>query len=152
MDEKLKVGDPVPDFRLQDGVGKWLTREELSKDGPLVVFFYPRDDTPGCTAQACGFQSSLGEFEELGATVVGVSADSVNSHQRFADDHGLTYPLLSDPDNEMRRSFGVPKVMGLLPGRSTYVIDASGTLRHVHHGQLDPVGHVNAALEATRRL
>ena len=62
----------MPDFRLQDGVGKWLTREELSKDGPLVVFFYPRDDTPGCTAQACGFQSSLGEFEELGATVVGV--------------------------------------------------------------------------------
>ncbi len=152
MGENLKEGDPAPDFRLQDGDGQWLTREELSGDGPLVIFFYPRDDTPGCTAQACGFQSSLGKFEALGATVVGVSADSVNSHQRFADHHGLTYPLLSDPDNAMRRSFGVPRAMGLLPGRSTYVIDTEGTIRHVHHSQLNPVGHVEAALEATRRL
>ncbi|MEE2779981.1 MAG: peroxiredoxin [Myxococcota bacterium] len=152
MGENLKEGDPAPDFRLQDGAGRWLTREEISEEGPLVVFFYPRDDTPGCTAEACGFQSSLGEFEELGATVVGVSADSVGSHRAFADHHGLTYPLLSDPDNEMRRAFRVPKVMGLLPGRSTFVIDGQGTIRHVHHGQLDPVGHVKAALEATRRL
>ena len=152
MGDKLKPGDPAPDFRLQDGSGRWLDRNELSDDGPLVIFFYPRDDTPGCTAEACSFQSSLGAFEELGAKVVGVSADSMGSHQRFADDHGLTYPLLSDPNNEMRRAFKVPRVMGLLPGRSTFVIDAMGTIRHVHHGQLDPVGHVNAALEATRRL
>lgn len=152
MVDSLQVGDQAPGFRLQDAEGRWITRDELLREGPLVIFFYPRDETPGCTAQACGFQSSLHSFTELGATVVGVSADSVGSHRAFADHRGLTYPLLSDPNGEAREAFRVPRVLGLLPGRTTYVIDAKGAIRHVHHGQLDPVEHVQVALEAIRQL
>ena len=152
MGKSLEVGETAPEFRLQDGGGQWVSSPDLWRSGPAVIFFYPRDDTTICTAEACAFQGSLSGFEELGATVVGVSADSVASHEAFAGRHGLTYTLLSDPENEARRAFGVPKTLGILAGRSTYVVDSQGVIRHAHHAQISASGHVEEALAAVRRV
>ena len=152
MGKSLEVGEAAPEFRLQDGGGQWVHSPDLWRSGPAVSFFYPRDDTTICTAEACAFQGNLSGFEELGATVVGVSADSVASHQAFAGRHGLTYTLLSDAKNEARRAFGVPKTLGVLAGRSTYVIDQEGIIRHAYHAQISASGHVEEALEAVREL
>jgi len=118
-----------------------------------VLFFYPKDDTPGCTAEACAFRDSYGDPQELGAEVWGVSGDDADSHRRFAERHGLPFPLLVDQGNALRRAFGVPAAMlGLLPGRVTYVIDGQGVIRHVFNNLLDGPAHRREALEALRRL
>jgi peroxiredoxin Q/BCP len=118
----------------------------------VVVFFYPKDETPGCTAEACSFRDSYDVFQEAGATVVGISGDSPSSHRKFADKHGFPFLLLSDEGGRVRAQFGVPKTLGLFAGRSTYVIDAEGVIRHAFHSQLQATKHVDEALEAVRGL
>ncbi len=117
-----------------------------------MLFFYPRDETPGCTVEACTFQRDLEKFDALGAKVVGVSSDSIESHRSFADNHDLTYTLLSDPLGELRRAFGVSKTLGLLPGRTTYVVDGEGVVRHAYASQLNVTGHVRRSLDALKDL
>ncbi|MFM7550509.1 MAG: peroxiredoxin [Cyanobacteriota bacterium] len=147
----LAVGDRAPLIALPDQSGVERRSDQLAGKA-LVLFFYPKDDTPGCTAEACAFRDSHAELRELGAEVWGVSGDDAASHQRFASRHNLPYPLLVDRGNQLRRAFGVPSVLGLLPGRVTYVIDGQGIIRHLFNNLLDGAAHRQQAIEALQRL
>lgn len=148
----LKVGDHVPDFTLPDQDGKATSLSELLAEGCVVLYFYPKDDTPGCTAEACSFRDEHKELAEAGVHVVGVSSDDVESHRRFAEKHRLPFRLLSDRGGELRKRFGVPRTLGFIDGRVTYVIDSKGIVRHVFNSQLRTRQHVEKALEAVRAL
>lgn len=149
----LDIGDKVPPFTLPDQDGKPFKLDEALAKGPVVLFFYPKDGTPGCTKEACSFRDATADFAEAGAVIAGVSSDSVASHRRFADEHGLSYPLLSDEGGALRKKLGVPRSMlGLMDGRVTYVIDAQGVLRHRFDSMLGASKHVNEALTTVRSL
>lgn len=148
----LGVGDRAPDFTLPDQDGKAVSLRELLASGCLVLYFYPKDHTPGCTAEACSFRDEHQELAEAGAIVVGVSSDDVESHRRFAEKHQLPFRLLSDRGGELRKRFGVPKTLGFIDGRVTYVIDAQGVIRHVFSSQLRTRQHVEEALRLVRSL
>jgi peroxiredoxin Q/BCP len=117
-----------------------------------VLYFYPRDETAGCTRQACAFRDEFEEFARLDAEVIGISSDSVASHERFAKRHGLPFTLLSDEGGRVRRLYGVPSTLGLFPGRVTYVIDEGGVVRDVFSSQLGVTRHVEEALKAIREI
>ena len=152
MSASLRVGEPAPRFSLPADDGSTVSLDALLAKGPVVVFFYPRDETAGCTAQACAFRDSYEVFQEAGASVVGISSDSVASHRRFRDKHGFPYVLLADEGGRVRASFGVPRTLGILDGRSTYVIAKDGVVRHVFHSQLRATKHVDEAVAAVRAL
>ena len=141
----LQIGDTIPDFSLFDQTGKPRTNIEC-KGKALVLFFYPKDDTPGCTTEACGFRDKYNLFEILGAVVWGVNNASEDSHRKFAEKNQLPFPLLCDEDNLLRKQFGVPKVLGLLDGRVTYIIDSKGEIRHIFSDLLNGPAHVTEAL------
>jgi peroxiredoxin Q/BCP len=147
----LKPGDPAPDVLLEDREGNSVSIASF-RGRNLVLFFYPKDDTPGCTAEACAFRDAYESFTGAGAVVAGVSADDRQSHQRFADKHQLPFALFTDRGRVAQAAYGVPKTLGLLPGRVTFVIDASGTIRHVFNSQFLPQKHVNEALAALNAL
>jgi peroxiredoxin Q/BCP len=147
----LAAGDRAPLIALRDQNGVERRSDQLAGKA-LVLFFYPKDDTPGCTAEACAFRDSYGDLQAMGAEVWGVSGDDAASHQRFANRHNLPYPLLVDQGNQLRKAFGVPGVLGLLPGRVTYVIDGDGLIRHVFNNLLDGAAHRNEARAALQRL
>lgn len=147
----LTPGDRAPLVALKDQNGTERRSDQLAGKA-LVLFFYPKDDTPGCTAEACAFRDSYADLQALGAEVWGVSGDDLASHQRFASRHKLPYPLLVDQGNGLRQAFGVPSVLGLLPGRVTYVIDGEGVIRHVFNNLLDGAAHRNEARAALQRL
>ena len=139
----LGVGDSLPSFCLEDQDGEQRT-PEMVRGRWLVLFFYPKDDTPGCTAEACSFRDSSATFQSLGAEVWGVSADDAISHRRFATRHGLNFPLLVDRNNSVRRSIGVPRALGLVPGE--------GVIRHVFSNLLDGPAHVREAEQVISSL
>ena len=147
----LAVGDRAPQVVALDQQGVERRSDQLEGRW-LVLFFYPKDDTPGCTAEACAFRDGYGELQALGAEVWGVSGDDGASHQRFASRHQLPFPLLVDRGNALRRAFGVPAVLGLLPGRVTYLIDPDGVIRHVFNNLLDGAAHQREALSVLQRL
>jgi peroxiredoxin Q/BCP len=147
----LQVGDPIPPIALIDQNGLERRSDQLNGQ-PLVLFFYPKDDTPGCTAEVCAFRDGHTDLEALGAQVWGVSGDDAASHSRFAGRHGLPFPLLVDRGNSLRKAFGVPSMLGLLPGRVTYVIDGGGVVRHVFNNLLDGAAHAREALAALKAL
>lgn len=150
--EGIKVGDPAPDFALPDAHGRMVRLSELRGRKPVVLFFYPKDDTPGCTKEACSFRDAYEEFVQRGAEVIGISSDDEASHRRFAERHRLPFTLLADHGGKVRKAYGVPATLGLLPGRVTYVIDLHGIVRHVFNSQLQATQHVTEALEALRRI
>jgi peroxiredoxin Q/BCP len=147
----LNIGDRAPLIALADQSGTERRSDQLGGKA-LVLFFYPKDDTPGCTMEACAFRDSYADLQAMGAEVWGVSGDDAASHQRFAQRQNLPYPLLVDKGNQLRKAFGVPSVLGLLPGRVTYVIDGSGVIRHVFNNLLDGPAHRREALEALKGL
>ena len=149
---RIAEGDRVPELELGTYEGEHLQLADYRGKQVVVVFFYPKDGTPGCTREACGFRDAYERFAEAGAVVIGVSGDSEDSHRRFAEQHHLPFHLVSDPRGEVRKAFGVPKTMGLLPGRVTYVIDREGIVRLVFNSQLDAEGHVSRALEVVEQL
>jgi peroxiredoxin Q/BCP len=151
MSRTLAVADLAPDVALATQDGR-VSLGELASRGPVVLYFYPKDDTPACTLEACGFRDAYESFVDAGATVVGVSADSAESHRRFAERHHLPFLLVSDPDFAVHDAFGARTMLGLLPGRVTYVIDRARVVRHVFESQLLPRRHVQEALEVVRRL
>ncbi|MEB3350610.1 MAG: peroxiredoxin [Cyanobacteriota bacterium] len=151
MAAPLSVGDRAPLIALADAEGIERCSDQL-EGRALVLFFYPKDDTPGCTMEACAFRDSYADLQALGAEVWGVSGDDAASHQRFAARHNLPFPLLVDRGNNLRRAFGVPAVLGLLPGRVTYVIDGQGVIRHVFNNLLDGPAHRREAIAALRQL
>lgn len=149
---EIEVGAQAPGFTLPDHTGAMVALADACAKGPVVVFFYPRDETLLCTQQVCAFRDRIGEFRAAGATVLGISADSVEQHARFAASRALSYALLSDADNAVRRAYGVRATMGILPGRVTFVIDAHGTVQHRCIGQLGVGRHIDEAAEVVHRL
>ena len=145
-------GEPAPDFTLRSDTGEDIALSSL-RGSLVILYFYPRDDTPGCTKQACSFRDAYGEFEERGATILGVSPDSESSHVRFKEKYGLPFSLLADPEHEVAEQYGVwvekntygKKSMGIK--RSTFVIDAEGTVARAMYG-VSPDGHTDQVLEA----
>ena len=146
----VQVGDAAPDFELADSTGTVLHLGSLRNKKAVVVYFYPKDNTSICTAEACAFRDAYEDFKELGAEVIGISSDSIDSHADFAARHRLPFILLSDPNGKVRKSFGVPKTMGLLPGRVTYVINRKGRIVYIFNSQLQAQKHVRNALEILR--
>lgn len=120
--------------------------------GPAVVFFYPKDDTPGCTTEVCAFRDTYSAFSEAGASVLGISSDDAESHRKFAEKHQLPYPLASDPGGAVRQAYGIPKTFGLLPGRATFVIDRAGVVRSAFNSQFAPKAHIESALATLKTL
>jgi peroxiredoxin Q/BCP len=151
-EHNIGVGDAVPDFGLPDQTGKIVTLRDLLTVGCLVLYFYPKDDTPGCTTEACTFRDKHEAFLNAGARVVGVSSDDVESHRRFAEKCQIPFQLLSDRGGALRARFGVPKTLGLLDGRVTYVIDANGIVRHIFDSQIRARRHVDEALRFARSV
>jgi len=146
----LKEGDPVPEFELLDANGDMVRSTDLL-GGPVVIYFYPHDDTPGCTAEACSFRDSYELFTDAGAKVVGISSDSPESHKRFAERHRLPFTLLSDEGGKVRKAFGVKGAL-LIPGRVTFVVDQTGIVRLVFNSQFRTQEHVDRSLEVIRSL
>ncbi len=140
------VGEPAPDFTLESTTGEYIRLSDFQGKSEVVLFFYPKDSTPGCTVEACSFRDSHEAFRNGGAEVIGISSDSGLSHRRFADRHGLPFLLLSDPGGAVRARYGVSRTFGLLPGRVTFVIDRNGIVRHVFSSQFRPSRHVEEAL------
>ena len=149
---KVSVGDPAPDFTLPDHQGNEVTLSGFLGESNVVLYFYPKDFSPGCTAQACFFRDSYEDFTDLGAVVIGVSGDSPESHKRFVEEHLLPFILLSDRDNEARKLYGATKGLGLLPGRVTYIIDRKGIVRHVFTSEINMRKHIDEALRILRKL
>ncbi|GAB3811052.1 peroxiredoxin [Pontibacter rugosus] len=146
-DEAIKVGDKAPEFELKRQDGGLFRLYDILRGKNVVLYFYPKDSTSGCTKQACEFRDQYESFQDEGAEVVGISSDSIESHQRFERNHHLPFTLLSDNDGNVRKLFGVPRKLGLLPGRVTYIIDQSGIVRYVHNSLSKPLEHVSTALE-----
>jgi thioredoxin-dependent peroxiredoxin len=151
MARGIGVGDQAPDFTLPSQSGEPIRLSDRLGEQVVVLYFYPRDNTPGCTAEACAFRDSHEVFSEAGAEVIGVSSDSADRHAAFAGRYDLPFTLLSDAGGRVRKSYGVPSVLGVLPGRVTYVIDRQGTVRHVFNSMTNIDQHVGDALTVVRR-
>jgi len=149
----LQIGDNCPSFKLANQFGELIDSSTLIGSKNLVIYFYPKDDTPGCTKEACSFRDSYEEFKDLGCEVLGISSDSVEDHKKFAEKHRLSFNLLADTSKELRKAFGVPgNLFGLIPGRVTYIIDLEGKIRGVYNSQTNPLGHIEQALELVKKL
>ena len=144
----VQVGDKAPVFTasLQDG-GTFDSATLIGRKW-LVLFFYPKDNTPVCTKEACAFRDSYEKFSAAGAEVVGVSSDSAATHARFAEKHRLPFPIVADTDRRLRKLFGVPNPLGVIPGRVTYVIDRDGMVRLAYSALFASDEHVTKALAA----
>ncbi|HTJ67696.1 MAG TPA: peroxiredoxin [Actinospica sp.] len=152
MAKGIGVGDKAPDFTLPSGTGEEVSLHDRIGEKAVVLYFYPKDETSGCTAEACAFRDSYEAFTDLGADVIGVSSDSAEKHASFASNHKLPFTLLSDKGGKVRKLYGVPTTLGVLPGRVTYVIDREGTVRHTFNSMMNFGAHVTEALEAVRKL
>ena len=148
----IQTGDLAPDVIFPTHTGDRLTLESYRGRKVVVVYFYPKDYTPICTREACAFRDAHDEFLGAGAAVIGVSSDSDRSHYAFVRLHRLPFYLVSDVDGSIRNAFGVPKTMGVLPGRVTYVIDKQGIVRHIFSAQFFADRHAQEALNVVRRL
>jgi peroxiredoxin Q/BCP len=148
----IAVGDKAPDFQLRDQKGNTVSLADFRGKKAVVLYFYPKDETPGCTKEACSFRDSYEDFVKAGAEVIGVSGDSVGKHQAFAEHHRLPFTLLADEGNKLRKAYGVPATLWILPGRVTYVIDRQGIVRHVFDSQLQATKHIDEALGVIRTL
>lgn len=145
----LKAGQTAPDFELPDQTGVQVRLSQFRGQAAVVLFFYPKDDTTGCTIEACTFRDEMPRFDAMGAKVIGVSSDSSESHARFAGKYDLSFTLLADKGGRVRKMYGATGLlMGLIPGRVTYVIDREGVIRHVFSSQTAFRGHIEEALRA----
>ena len=148
----IAVGDVVPHFSAIDAQGTLFDSTSVVGKKSVVLYFYPKDNPPGCTAEACSFRDQYEDFLDLGAEVIGISSDGVASHQKFTAQYQLPFLLLSDTDKKIRKLFGVPTAfLGLLPGRVTYVIDAKGVVQMVFNSMLAGQ-HIPKALEAVKKI
>lgn len=146
MSYKVAKGSRLPSFVLKDQNGEDFDIQSVIGNQNMVVYFYPKDDTPGCTKEACSFRDEFEEFKDANAIVIGISADSPESHNKFAKKYNLPFILLSDPGNKVRKQFGVPgNLFGLIPGRVTYVADKNGIVQHVFNSQSNAEQHVQEA-------
>ena len=148
----MQIGDPIPELTVTIQTGEQHSLNDLMGEQATVLYFYPKDETPICTKEACSFRDSYEDFVEAGAIVVGVSSDGVASHRAFADRHRLPFTLVADLGGLLRRAFAVPRALGFLDGRVTYVIDKHGVVRHVFNARFAADRHVTEALSVVRAL
>lgn len=148
---KLKVGDKAPAFSLNNQNGDKVSLDSLIKNRILVLYFYPKDDTKGCTAEACKFRDEYEVFKENGAEVVGISSDSEESHTKFVKSYKLPFQLLSDKGGKIRKKYDVPKTLGLIPGRVTYIINSDARIIHIFNSQLNPKKHIEEAITIIKK-
>ena len=146
----LKVGDRAPDFNGLTDAGEKISLSAKLKDGPVVLYFYPKDETPGCVAEACSFRDRWEDIRKLGAAVIGVSSDSAESHKNFKSKRSLQFTLVSDEKKEIRKAYGATG--SLIPPRITFVIDKDGTIKEVYSSQLNATSHVEVALKTLKSL
>jgi peroxiredoxin Q/BCP len=150
---EIKIGSTIPAFKLPDQNGNLFDISSVIGKKNLVIYFYPKDDSPGCTAQACSFRDQFEVFTEADAVIIGISGQSVESHKKFAEKHRLTYTLLSDEGNKIRKKFGVPtNFFGMIPGRVTYVIDKNGKVVYIFNSQTKVNEHVEKTLAILKEL
>ena len=148
----LQVGQPAPNFTLTTTTGT-IFRLADQRGRHVVLYFYPKDDTPGCTAEACSFRDQYEDFKDLGAEVVGISSDSEQSHQKFTQKHRLPFELLADTSGAVRKLYEVPRaLLGLLPGRVTFVIDKNGLIQYIFNSLSGATDHVRKAKEVLQKL
>jgi peroxiredoxin Q/BCP len=150
--KQISVGDTAPDFTLPSQTGELVRLADLVGKKEVVLYFYPKDNTPGCTVEAQSFRDSYETFRQMGAEVIGVSSDSVNSHRDFATTCNLPFIILSDTEGKVRKLYGVPSTFGLLPGRVTYIIDTKGVVRHIFSSQMNPKKHVDEAIRVLKSI
>ncbi len=148
----VKIGDRAPDFTLDSQSGDKVRLKDFIGKKIIVLYFYPKDGTPGCTAEACSFRDNYDVFKNAGAEVIGISSDAVESHSAFVLKYNLQFILLSDKDQTVRKLYGVPSTLGLLPGRVTYIIDKKGIVRHVFSSQFNATKHISEALRVIQSL
>lgn len=147
---KLKLGDPLPDFSLKNQDNQMIRSQQFIGKN-LILFFYPKNETPVCTIEACAFEENYNEFQSLDAEVVGISGDSVASHKNFAKNRGLTYNLLSDEEKEVQQLFGIKKkLFGLSSERTTFIFDNTGHLVKTIESQLNGKKHIKESLLALK--
>lgn len=152
-DSKIKVGDKAPVFSLTDQNGELFHLDRVIGNKNLVIFFYPKNFTPGCTREVCKFRDEFEDFVDLDAEVIGISGDDIESHLKFANKYKLPFTLLSDGDKKVRDEFGVPTTfLGMIPGRVTYIVDKQGVVRHVFESQFNAEQHVEEAKEVLKNL
>ena len=150
MSDELKVGDTAPDFSLPSGTGETITLKSL-RGKQVVLYFYPKDDTPGCTKEACGFRDDIRRIEKVNTVVLGVSNDDLPSHQKFSEKYGLPFTLLSDENKAVSKAYGVYKQKSMYGKtywgieRSTFVIDEKGKLKAIFP-KVKVEGHVEAVM------
>lgn len=149
--KRIVEGDMAPDFELKSQTGQVVRLKDYLGKVPVVLYFYPKDFTPGCTKEACAFRDSFEAFKDVGAEVIGISTGTVESHDKFAKEYNLPFKLLADEDGRIRELYGVPKA-GLFPGRVTYIIDRMGVVRHVFESLTHAEQHVEEALKVLRLL
>jgi peroxiredoxin Q/BCP len=150
---KIKIGSSIPAFTLPDQNGNLFDINSLLSKKNLVIYFYPKDDSLGCTAQACSFRDQFEVFTEADAVIIGISGQSVESHKEFAEKHRLSFTLLSDEGDKIRKQFGVPtNLLGLLPGRVTYIADKTGKVIYMFDSQMQATRHVDEALRILKEL
>jgi len=148
---KPRIGQPAPDFELPDQNGAPVRLSQFRGRSAVVLFFYPKDDTTGCTKEACRFRDEFEGFQAAGAQILGISSDSRASHAQFVSKYSLPFTLLSDEGGRVRKLFGIRSTFGIIPGRVTYVVDRDGILRHVFSSQFRPELHIQEALRALAR-
>jgi len=148
----VKVGDKAPNFTLPSQMGDNVALSEYQGKKNVVLYFYPKDETRGCTREACEFRDQYDVFTGLGAEVLGVSSDTLESHKSFATHYGLPFLLLSDVKGKVRKLYGVPSSMGIIPGRVTYIIDKKGVVRHIFNSQFQPEKHIKEALKVLKEI
>ncbi|HET6917371.1 MAG TPA: peroxiredoxin [Acidimicrobiales bacterium] len=149
----MNIGDKAPDFDLPDETGARRRLSDLLEKGPVVLYFYPAAMTPGCTAESCHFRDLAGEFEQVGAQRVGISADKVDKQQQFSSKYGFDFPLLSDTDKSVARAYGVRRGPGLIPNRrTTFVIGTDGLIKEVIRSEVNMSKHADKALETLRAI
>ncbi len=147
----IDIGDRAPDFSLPSQTGEQVRLADF-RGKIVVLFFYPKNETAICTREACRFRDDFTDFQDAGAVVLGVSSDSVESHQTFADNHRLPFVLLSDSNGVLRRAYGVPSTMGILPGRVTFVIDPEGIVQLRFSNRFAADQHVVEALVTVQEI
>lgn len=149
----IKIGDKCPIFSLLDQKGEMYNLSDVIGQKNCVIYFYPKDNTWGCTKQACSFRDAFQDFVDLGCEVIGISSDSVSSHKLFSEKYNLNFPILSDSKDEVRNLFGVPKsLFGLLKGRVTYIIDKNGIVVWVFNSQVNSVAHISKAINFVKEM
>ncbi|MCX6306654.1 MAG: peroxiredoxin [Bacteroidetes bacterium] len=152
MVNKIEVGSKAPDFSLPDQFGKRMNLSDFLGKSNLVIFFYPKDESYGCTKEACSFRDNYEVFKAAGAVVIGISSDDVASHQAFAANHKLPFILLSDRDKTVADKYGVGKSLGVIPGRVTFVVDKHGVIRMMFSSQLNFEKHITEAIETLKKI